>query len=131
MPAMQTVLHTLNANTGRDNIRTFARTNREEFAHGQNLAVALANAAAKDSPLYDTFKDYLGRMPGGISEALRATIHYALGTTPPTLITFAWAPSYDYEIDIWQAPDTGATKGGITVLFKSRYPDDAHPIAAK
>ena len=71
------------------------------------------------------------RAPGGISEALRATIHYALGTTPPTLITFAWAPSYDYEIDIWQAPDTETTKGGITVLFKSRYPDDVHPIAAK
>jgi len=29
---------------------------------------------------------------------------------------------------VWQAPDTKTTKGGITVLIKSRYPDDAHPI---
>jgi hypothetical protein len=62
-------------------------------------------------------------------EALRAIIYQALGTTPPTQITFSWAPAYDYELTIWDAPNTRRTRGGITVLLKSRYPDDKHPLA--
>jgi hypothetical protein len=31
---------------------------------------------------------------------------------------------------VWQAPDTKNTKGGITVLLKSRYPSDEHPLDA-
>jgi hypothetical protein len=125
MPAMQTVLNKLNAKTAHGAIRGFAETSLGDFAPGQNLAAALAKAA--DSPaLHDYLLEHLGKTPGGISEALRATIHYAL--TTHTLITFAWAPSYDFELDIWQAPDTDNTRGGITILFKSRYPDHAHPL---
>ena len=64
-----------------------------------------------------------------MQEALRAIIYQALSTTPPTQITFAWAAGYDFELSVWQAPDTKTSKGGITVLLKSRYPDDKHPIA--
>ncbi|MGH7025654.1 MAG: hypothetical protein ACREEB_19000 [Caulobacteraceae bacterium] len=129
VPMMQTVLGKLNANMSRENIRTFARNDAARYAHGEPLHEALADHGADPGELHDAFRDYLQRMPGAISEALRATIHYALSTTPPTLVTFSWAPSYDYEIDIWQAPDTKATKGGVTVLFKSRYPDHPHPLA--
>jgi hypothetical protein len=31
-------------------------------------------------------------------------------------------------VTIWQAPDTRTSRGGITVLVKSRYPDDTHPL---
>ena len=61
---------------------------------------------------------------------LRSIIHHALSTTPPTQVTFAWAPGYDFEMTVWQAPDTKTTKGGITVLVKSRYPADTHPLDA-
>jgi hypothetical protein len=64
-----------------------------------------------------------------LQEALRSTIYHALSTKPPTQVTFGWAPGYDYEVTIWHAPDTKKTKGGITVLIKSRYPDDKHPLA--
>jgi hypothetical protein len=40
----------------------------------------------------------------------------------------SWAPGYDYELSVWQAPDTRTSRGGITVLIKSRYPDDKHPL---
>jgi hypothetical protein len=38
-----------------------------------------------------------------------------------TLVTFAWAPAYDWEITVWDAPC------GVTVLIKSRYPADGVP----
>jgi hypothetical protein len=127
MPTLQTTLNALNAKTAHGAIREFARTSRDKFAPDTDVAHALAEAAEMPA-LYEYLKAHLANTPGGIAEALRATIHYALGTNPPTLITFAWAPSYDYELNIWQAPDTEATKGGITILFKSRYPDHAHPL---
>ena len=74
-------------------------------------------------------KAYFAHMPGAIHESLRSVIHHALSTNPPTQITFAWAPAYDWELTVWQAPDTRHTKGGITLLIKSRYPDDKHPIS--
>jgi hypothetical protein len=130
MPRMQTTLNALNTRMAHGPIREFSRTHRDLFAPGEDFSHALAHSA--DIPaLYDAFKEHLANIPGGISEAMRAAIHYALGTNPPTLVTLAWAPSYDFEIDIWQAPDTEETRGGITILLKSRYPDDAHPIAKK
>jgi hypothetical protein len=102
---------------------------RDKFAPGAPLHDALAeHGATPGTPLHRAFREHLRELPGAISETLRATIHHALGTTPPTHITFAWAPSYDHEITVWHAPDTDDTKGGITVLIKSRYPSDNHPL---
>ena len=83
------------------------------------------------SPLFKDLVSYFDTIPGSLQEIFRATIYYALSTNPPTLVTFAWAPSYDFEMTTWQAPDTRETQGGITVLLKSRYPTDAHPIAKR
>jgi hypothetical protein len=125
MPVMQTVLNELNAKFGKDNIGALA-ANRANYAPGQTLTGALA---AGGTPLQPAFKAYFAQLPGAIHETLRSVIHHALSTTPPTQITFAWAPGYDYEVTVWQAPDTAQTKGGITLLLKSRYPDDKHPLS--
>jgi hypothetical protein len=127
MPAMQTTLHGLNASFGPGNVAN-AAGQQAQFAHGAPYQQTLANMGSSDPVLNRALREYLKKMPGGISETLRSAIHYALGTTPPTNVTFAWAPSYDWEITVWQAPDTAQTKGGITILIKSRYPDDAHPL---
>jgi hypothetical protein len=104
---------------------------KADFAPGKPLDAALAGLVAKpDTVEHRTFKAFVGKIPPGLQAAIGATIHYALSTDPPTLITCAWAPAYDYEIDVWQAPDTTETRGGVTMLFKSRYPDDKHPLAA-
>jgi len=79
--------------------------------------------------LYSQWTDYLNRLPRSMQEAIRSTIYHALSTSPPTQITFAWAAGYDYELTIWDAPDTRQTRGGITILIKSRYPDDPHPLS--
>ena len=125
MAALQTVLNDLNTAFSKDNVHRLARR-KDAFAPGQPLGAGLV--VQKGTPLYEVWQAYLAEMPGGVQETLRAIIYYALSTDPPTFVTFAWAPGYDYEVTMWHAPDTRSTKGGITVLIKSRYPDDAHPV---
>ena len=129
MPRHQALVAELNAAFGKDQVAQLVQR-RSDFAQSKPLDTALTNLVAKRGTVeYRTFKSYLSKMPGSINEAIRGAIYYALGTTPPTLITFAWAPGYDYEVTVWQAPDTTETRGGITMLLKSRYPDDKHPLA--
>lgn len=125
MPAFQTVLGELNVHMGQQKLGALAQR-AGQFAPGKGLDLAFL--VDEKTPLHRAWKGYLAQVPPALQEALRSVIHHALTTTPPTQITFAWAPAYDYEMTIWQAPDTKITKGGITVLFKSRYPDDAHPL---
>jgi hypothetical protein len=129
MPKMQTTVAGLNSAFSPPNLPNLA-TEKDKFAHGRPLHEALAaHGAEPGSVLHRALRNYLAALPGAVSETLRATIHHALSTEPPTHVTFAWAPGYDHEITVWHAPDTDDTKGGITVLIKSRYPDDKHPLA--
>ena len=125
MPGLQTVLGQLNTAFGREGIQKLAEQ-REAFAPGKPLATGVV--VHSKMALHEPWVDYLKHIPPSLQEALRSTIYHALSTKPPTQITFAWAPGYDYELTIWHAPDTRATRGGITVLLKSRYPDDKHPL---
>ncbi len=125
MPGLQTVLGDLNYAFGKEGIKKLV-AEREAFAPGRSLHVGVVVKAGMK--IHDAWADYLNDIPKSIQEALRSVMYYALSTTPPTQITFAWAPGYDYELTIWHAPDAPATKGGITVLIKSRYPDDKHPL---
>ncbi len=131
MPRFQALLGEMNTAFSKGQVGQMVGR-RDEFAPGKPLDAALAGLVAKRGTLeYRTFKAYLAKIPGGLQATISSTIHYALGTDPPTLITFAWAPGYDYEVTVWQAPDTRETRGGITLFLKSRYPDDKHPIAPK
>ena len=125
MPVMQTLLNELNGKFAKDQIDATA-AKKAMFAPGEKVVGALI---AGDTPLAPLFRAYLALLPGAIHETLRGVIYHALSTEPPTQITFAWPPAYDYEITVWQAPDTRHTKGGITLLIKSRYPDDKHPLS--
>lgn len=125
MPGLQTVLGKLNTAFGREGIKKMAE-NREKFAPGQPLAAGIV--VTREMAVFDFYATFINAMPTSMQEAIRAIIYQALGTTPPTQITFSWAPNYDYELTVWHAPDTRNTKGGITVLLKSRYPDDKHPL---
>jgi hypothetical protein len=126
MPGLQTTLSDLNRAFGRDNIKDLV-ARREAFAPGKPFAAGVV--VKEGTALHKAWTDYLNIMPKGIQVAQQAVIYYALGTSPPTRITFAWAPGYDWELTIWQAPDTDTTPGGITILTKSRYPGDKHPLS--
>jgi hypothetical protein len=127
MPIFQTVLGELNVHMGKDKINELAKKAHLFAPDAEPDYGFLMESHPK---AVSAWQEHLGQMPPGIRLGLRAIIHHALTTTPPTQVTFAWAPGYDYEMTVWQAPDTTTTKGGITVLFKSRYPADAHPLDA-
>ena len=128
MPRLQTLLGALNTAFSRTEIAQTAH-GRDSFSPGQPLGDALAGMIAPaGSPMYFAFRDYVCLIPGSIQESIRSTLHYALSTDPPTLVIGAWVPAYDYEVTVWQAPDTSETRGGITLLLKSRYPGDPHPL---
>ena len=116
MPALQSILSRLNTAFGEPNVDTL-RDRADLFLPGKRLSAA-------------AWLRYLDSLPPGIHEGLRSVTHSALTTQPrPVAITFAWAPAYDFELTVWQAPDTKSSRGGITVLLRSRYPDDKHPLA--
>lgn len=125
MPGLQTLLGQLNTAFSRQEIKKLAEK-REAFAPGKPLAAGVI--VKPDQALQAPWADYLNNIPTSMQEALRSVIYHALSTTPPTQITFAWAPGYDYELQMWHAPDANLTRGGITVLLRSRYPDDTHPL---
>src|SRR3569833_3454818 len=98
MPSFQALVGELNAGFGKEQIFRTSEL-REGFAPGQPLHLALAGLAAEPNSVeHRKFAAFVQRAPGGIQETLRSTIYYALGTSPPTLVTFAWAPAYDYEM---------------------------------
>lgn len=128
MPKFQTMLAKFNTEFSEGRLDDFARQ-KDRFAPGERISADFFTEPG--TVLHRSFSTYLARMPGVMHETLRSAIHYALSTEPPTAITFAWAPGYDYEVTYWQAPDTEETRGDITVLLKSRYPDDPHPLSDK
>ena len=124
MPRMQTAVSAFNASFGPEGVRAidpdvFAADTDVTFSESLRRAgVELEEATAA----------FVDGWPSGIKAAVRAVLHDNLtrdGTVP---VTFAWAPGYDFEVSIWDVRDTAETAGGITILFKSRYPDDPHPL---
>jgi hypothetical protein len=118
MPMFQALVSSLNTSFHPDQIAKLA-VRKDEFAPGK--ALDLSFVAPARSPLQKVWVRYIKSMPPTIQETLRGVIHQALSASPPRLVTFAWAPAYDFEITVWDAPC------GITVLIKSRYPADAEP----
>jgi hypothetical protein len=130
MPAMQTVAGHLNHAFDKDHIKETAK-HRDAFSQGKKLADGVKLLLGKQKALSDVLLPYVSALPGGIQESARSIIYFALDPDSLTHITFSWAPGYDAEMSIWQAPDTRATSGGITVLLKSRYPGDEHPVSSR
>jgi len=126
MPALQSMLAEVNYAFGKRQINELAKM-RHLF--GPEKGLDTSPFLKKGSRLHKAWVEYERQIPDAFRETLRSIIYHALSTKPATQITFAWAPGYDFELTMWQAPDTSATKGGITVLVKSRYPADKHPLA--
>ncbi len=70
---------------------------------------------------------FIDAFPQGLAFALRAAVRSAVAAEKP--ITFAWVPSYDYELTITESSSYGESPGAMTIRVGSRYPDDAHPLA--
>ena len=129
MPALQTFLNELNKAFARENIAGTAK-NLAAFAPGQNLDAAIDALIGRAAPINPHLKQYLATMPPSIVDALLSIIYHTLRREKRTSIVFSWNPAYDFELRVWEAPDTAQTRGGISVTLKGRYPGDKHPLAA-
>jgi hypothetical protein len=129
MPALQTFLAAMNTAFAHENIQKTVKQ-REAFRPGPSLDGAIDAVIGAASPLNSHLKRYLGTAPPSIVAGLLAISYDALGRAHPTSIVFNWSPAYDFELVVWEAPDTGATRGGIAITVKGRYPDDPHPLSA-
>ena len=67
---------------------------------------------------------FIDAFPSGLKEAVRAVLHDNLSSGKPLDVTVAWSPGYEDEVTLFQVADNERTKGGITILVKSRYPGD-------
>jgi len=116
MPALQVTFSELNVQLGPDAIKGLSPT---LFAEGQMLSAALPEDLASLGFALDS-------LPSGIHEAIRAVLRDAVQREMP--VTIAWAPGYDYKLNLWDVSSTDDTRGGVTILVETRYPDDGHPI---
>jgi hypothetical protein len=124
MPYAQTLFGSFNARFRSDKLDDVPA---ELFEPGRSLSDATRELGG------DRFgmAGYIERLPPAIHDAIRAAIHSALSRSPRSAITFAWAPGYDYELGIWDVPATSTSPGGITLLVRTRYPDDRHPLGGQ
>lgn len=125
MPAAQTAMGPLNQRFAAGSVADRKLNPPEAFGPGMQLADLV-----EDEPHVDRefVRAFIASMPRAIHEAIRAVIHQNLEADEPLPITFAWLPGYDWELTISDVADTDRTRGGITVVLRSRYPDDPHPL---
>jgi hypothetical protein len=123
MPMLASSLGSLNAAFQQSKVADNVH-HAEAFAEGQPLHEALAGVAADPGSVeHRLFRAYLAKMPSALQESLRSVVRLALTSSPPLMVTFAWTAAYDWHLDLWQGPCQ------VTVLIRSRYPDDARPSA--
>jgi hypothetical protein len=126
---MQTAVTALNVAFGAERIGDL---DPAPFAPGGDGAETLSGAlVASGVDLDEATQRYVDGWPSAQQAALRAALHENLARDGRVPVTFAWAPGYDYELTIWDVRDSSETAGGITVLFKSRYPSDPHPLLSE
>lgn len=126
MPALQVAMGPLNERFSAANIGNAELNPPEAFAEGVHLADLVEEQAFLPQAAVVAF---LKQMPTAMHEAIRAVIHADLGRDKPLPITFAWQPGYDWELTVNDVASTDETEGGITIIVRSRYPRDTHPLA--
>jgi hypothetical protein len=122
---MQTAVTAMNVRFGADQIGEVPADPFDPGSGASSLAAALVDVGVG---LDDATQRYVDGWPSALQAAVRSAIFDNLSRDGRVPITFAWAPGYDYELSIWDVRDSAETAGGITVLFKSRYPSDPHPL---
>jgi hypothetical protein len=75
----------------------------------------------------DGESDFVGQIPDSLQAALIAILRSNLRRNARKQMIVSWAPGYDWELTVWETASTSASRGGITIQIKSRYPSDTHP----
>lgn len=123
------VLGALNAAFGGMHPSVTARE-AERFGPGASLGPALAGVLPRHPELNELLEAFVATIPLGMQRSLLSIIHHALTSERQVLLNFAWAPAYDFELTIWETVEPEPAHSGISVLLRSRYPDDPSPLTA-
>jgi hypothetical protein len=123
---MHEAIHNANALFDRKHVERFNL--KKLLALGPEASFADAAEVFKIAEHADTLA-FMSDWPRGQLAAVSAAIRSALRRTPRMPITFAWAPSYDYEITIWESAGIEGSPGEMTIMFRSRYPGDDIEVA--
>jgi hypothetical protein len=123
MPFAQALCSHLNKNFGPVEVDPAIA---EQLRRGERLADVARDIDAPER-LRDFLHQYLVSMPRAMEAAMTGLLVANLQENDRRPITFAWAPGYDWELTIWDVADAH-TRGGITVLLRSRYPNDPSPL---
>ena len=107
--------------------------NIDDFGPDRDLADTVRRLPDLDglaSPLqlHAEVAEVIAAMPPSISNTIREVIRGAIGRR--AAITFAWRAGYDYKVEVTESLDSKTTRGGITVLLETRYPDDQRPAGS-
>jgi hypothetical protein len=117
MPILQVAVSALNQRFDPAGVRELAESGVDL---GQPFGELARLLIGDDLP--PGFDEFIEQMPIGLQRAIAAAAQTAVDRLLP--VTFAWAPGYDWELSVWDVADTSQTHGGMTMLIRSRFPDD-------
>ncbi len=121
MPYMEKTFSVLNALLAGDAIND---TSAEVVADEPTLTEVLSRLTVTRTEDEVAFAETI---PQSIQAALVAVLRANLLSDTRKQMTISWAPSYDWEMTVWESNSNELSAGGITVQLRSRYPTDAHP----
>ena len=117
----------------------FGRVNEDfNFEHIEETRDAIGNVIDNQDVSLSQIAQQLGvartdrdaeeidKLPSGIAAAIRAVLANNFAREGgPWEVQFVWEPSYDYKLTIFEARPTNVSKGGISMIVGTPYPDDA------
>lgn len=130
MPTMQFATSKLNYAFSADGFEGFDDDSTAAFDPCNDFKLPEALRRIPHIDLGDPVIDFVAGWPTALQAAVKAVIWENFRREAPVPITFAWTPAYDFSITVYDVLDTDSSRGGITVLFTSRYPVDVHPLSS-
>lgn len=128
MPDMQRLLSSANAAFSAEAIDGADSELADAYRPGPDTSLVDALDRTPGVNLDDAARAFLNTFPTGLQRSVQALIWENFSRDARVPITFAWQPGYDYSITVHDVLDTNTSRGGITVVFTSRYPADPHPL---
>lgn len=128
MPTMQLATSQMNYAFSADGLGEFGES-EDGFNPCNGLKLPEALRAVPHLDLPEPVLSFLERWPSALLAAVQGIIWENFNREVTVPITFAWQPAYDFSITVHDVYDTPETRGGITIVFTSRYPSDSHPLS--
>jgi hypothetical protein len=125
---MQTALSSMNVAFSAEGVDSFGAESVEAFRPDSGNSLAESLRRHPGVTLDDAILAFIDTFPTALTRAVQAIIWENANRRVTVPITFAWQPGYDYSITVHDVSDTPKTRGGITIVFTSRYPGDPHPL---